>query len=524
MKRKINEQRNIKNQSDYNKLKIAHDNKCYPDTAKEVRLRIYNDKDIIHYKNVRDEDVVMFADMTAKNLKTGKTAKWTCEALSNVDNKKGLLTKFGIPEQNKCSNLQKITQNIVKLIEQGYKSNWFNNWNELIKLHSDECGDIQFVSDDVLKQSIELPLTSDEKSQYTTVNWFKDVYNLDNGLQVLKPNVVQTTTGIDQTGCSNIITNYFVAALRNKAFGDRLTNLNQEKPKVQRCLRGKEMDNFSINTSELEQRVGAGRKNNSLRGVFSGVGNTMSNREIRRILSGRKGGVINTEFMIAENKNNDMSKIIKESLTTLAEQKNTSLIQENKIIKTRLNYLFENNLPKTKEDNEIFADKLINEMFLLRSQGMNEDLISEGILDSIAGFFGKGSDAIVGIIKEKFANWLIKQIAPGQENAMLSKLITIIVGNIELKDLGKITSCDYWVDNLSKSIPETLVAYLGSKAGLEGTLIDVVRNALADYIDDAALAQNLKSGLRGFICPKLRNADSKIDDLGKTLKSKIVST
>jgi len=520
MKRKINEQQNIKNQGDYNKLKIALEKKCYPDTAKEVKLRVYNDKDIIHYKNVRDEDVVMFADMTAKNLKTGKTAKWTCEALSKIENKRGLLSKFGIPEQNKCNNLQKITQNIVKLIEQGYKSNWFNNWGELISSYSDECGVIDFVDEDILKQSIELPLTSDEKSQYTTVNWFKDVYNLDNGLQVLKPNVVQTTTGVDQSGCSNIVTNYLVAALRNKAFGDRLTNLNQEKPKVQRCLRGKEMDNFSINTSDLEQRVGAGRKNNSLRGVFSGVGNTMSNKEIRRILSGKKGGVINTEFMISENKN--ISKVIKESLIKLSEEKNTLLVEENKIISTRINYLFENNFPKNKKDEVIFADKLINEMVLLNSQGLNETLISENILQSIAGFFGKGAGNVIEVIKERFALWFLKKLGLS-EDSFLTNLIKITVGNISLKDIGKLTKCDYWVDVLGKSIPETLKAYLLKKAGFDNALTDVIRNAFADYFDESTFGTSLKSGLRSFVCPKLKEAESKVDDLGKDLKSKIVS-
>lgn len=523
MKQKINEQRNIKNQSDYNKLKIAFENKCYPNAAKDVRLRIYNDKDIIHYKNVRDEDVVMFANMTAKNLKTGKTAKWSCEALSNIENKKGLLTTFGIPEQNKCDNIKKITLNIIKLIEQGYKSNWFNNWNELIKSHSDECGDIQFVTDDVLKQSITLPLTSDEKSQYSTVDWFKEVYNLDNGLQVLKPNVIQKTEGIGIGPCENIVKNYFVAALRNKAFGDRMEGLNQEKPKVQRCLRGKEMDRFSINTEELEQRVGAGRKNNSLRGVFSGVGNTMSNREIRRILSGKKGGVINTEFMVAENKNNDMSKLIRESLTTLAEQKNTLLIEENRIISTRINYLFENNFPKNRKEEVIFADKLINEMVILNSQGLNETLISENILQSIAGFFGKGSSSIIEVIKERFVGWFLKKLGLS-EDSMFFNVIKITVANIDLKDIGKLTSCDYWIDLLGKSIPETLKDYLLKRAGFDSALTDVIRNAMADYFDETSFGTSLKSGLRSFICPKLREADSKISDLGDDLKSKIVSS
>jgi len=337
---------------------------------------------------------------------------------------------------------------------------------------------------------------------------------------------VSRNVNIDPNTCKDILKNYLVGALQYKARveSEPRANYRGQKNDIIRCHGSGAFDNLDgIKQDELSAQV---RSNLQPFGLFK-KGRTLSWRNIRSILSGRSKGYIDPIHFIGnlnESKNNDISKIIKESLTTLAEQKNTSLIQENKIIKTRLNYLFENNLPKTEKDNEIFADKLINEMFLLRSQGMNEDLISEGILDSIAGFFGKGSDAIVGIIKEKFANWLIKQIAPGQENSMLSKLITIIVGNIELKDLGKITSCDFWVDNLSKSIPETLVSYLGSKAGLEGTLMDVVRNALADYIDDATLAQNLKSGLRGFVCPKLRTADSKIDDLGKTLKSKMVST
>jgi hypothetical protein len=523
MKRKINEQRNIKNQSDYNKLKIAHDNKCYPDTAKEVRLRIYNDKDIIHYKNVRDEDVVMFADMTAKNLKTGNTAKWTCEALSNIDNKKGLLTRFGIPEQNKCSNLQKITQNIVKLIEQGYKSNWFNNWNELIKSYSDECGDIQFVSDDVLKQSIELPLTSDEKSQYTTVNWFKDVYNLDNGLQVLKPNVVQTTTGIDQTGCSNIITNYFVAALRNKAFGDRLTNLNQEKPKVQRCLRGKEMDNFSINTSELEQRVGAGRKNNSLRGVFSGVGNTMSNREIRRILSGRKGGVINTEFMIAENKNNDMSKIIKESLNNLSVNKRKEILVENKIVRNRFRFLIEGKKTLTKKQTNILFENIINEMVRLSLSGIDKKVINEELVQLLGTMFQSKNGEVMEMFKEKFGNWIADKVVDVDSEILSKSSVKDAINSVDINSVVKLIDCDYLSDLLTRlsvrNWSETLM-----RVSNPSTVSDILRKTLKDTVDNTNFHNELKNRIKSNLCPVLSDIQNKMNDAENKIKSKVLST
>jgi len=523
MKRKINEQRNIKNQSDYNKLKIAHDNKCYPDTAKEVRLRIYNDKDIIHYKNVRDEDVVMFADMTAKNLKTGNTAKWTCEALSNIDNKKGLLTRFGIPEQNKCSNLQKITQNIVKLIEQGYKSNWFNNWNELIKSYSDECGDIQFVSDDVLKQSIELPLTSDEKSQYTTVNWFKDVYNLDNGLQVLKPNVVQTTTGIDQTGCSNIITNYFVAALRNKAFGDRLTNLNQEKPKVQRCLRGKEMDNFSINTSELEQRVGAGRKNNSLRGVFSGVGNTMSNREIRRILSGRKGGVINTEFMIAENKNNDMSKIIKESLNNLSVNKRKEILVENKIVRNRFRFLIEGKKTLTKKQTNILFENIINEMVRLSLSGIDKKVINEELVQLLGTMFQSKNGEVMEMFKEKFGNWIADKVVDVDSEILSKSSVKDAINSVDINSVVKLIDCDYLSDLLTRlsvrNWSETLM-----RVSNPSTVSDILRKTLKDTVDNTNFHNELKNRIKSNLCPVLSDIQNKMNDAENKIKNKALST
>lgn len=331
---------------------------------------------------------------------------------------------------------------------------------------------------------------------------------------------------INTDTCKDILKEYLVAALQYKARveSEPRANYREQKNDIIRCHGRGAYDNLpGIDETELSAQV---RGNLQPFGLFK-KGKTLSWRNIRSILSGRSKGYIDPIHFIGnlnESKNDDMSKLIKESLTTLSKQKNTLLVEENKIIKTRLNYIFENNFPKTKKEKEVFAEKIITEMVLLNSQGMNEELISENILQSIAGFFGKGSDAIVGIIKEKFAAWLISKIAPGQENAMLSKLIRVIVGNIDIKDLGKLTSCDYWVDNLSKSIPESLILYLGEKSGMEGTLIDVVRNALADYIDDSTLAQNLKSGLRGFICPKLQMADSKINDLGQTLKNKMVST
>jgi hypothetical protein len=330
---------------------------------------------------------------------------------------------------------------------------------------------------------------------------------------------------INPETCKEILKNYLVGALQYKARveNEPRANYRGQKNDITRCHGSGAFDNLDgIRQDELSAQV---RSDLQPFGLFK-KGRTLSWKNIRSILSGRSKGYVDPIHYIGtlkESTNDNMSKLIKESLTSLSEQKNKLLVEENRIISTRINYLFENNFPKNRKEEEIFADKLINEMVILNSQGLNETLISENILQSIAGFFGNRAGNIIEVIKERFAGWFLKKLGLS-EDSILFNLIKITVGNIDIKDLGKLTSCDYWVDVLGKSIPETLKAYLLKKAGFDNAITDVIRNAFADYFDETSFGTSLKSGLRSFVCPKLREAESKVGDLGKDLKSKIVST
>jgi hypothetical protein len=526
-KMKIIKEQKVINQNDYNKLKKIKELNCLPEWVLNPNPGVYDGKDVIEVTNSKNQKVYFFADMTAYNPTTDKRAPFKCEALSTIENetneKSNLIKRFQLPLQNTENILKRITPRIGDLIKNGFKSKWFGDWNRLLQLHKIRFTDSKQtdISAEELETSMELPLTADERSNYQIKNWFKDVYDLDNQLQVFEPKVTQKMTGIDQSTCSNIVTNYLVAALRNKAFGVNIPNLNQEKPKVQQCLRGKEMDNFTIKTSELEERVGAGRRNNSLRGVFSGVGDTMSNREIRRILNGNKKGVINTTYLIPENKT--ISKIIKESLNNLSVNKRKEILVENKIVRNRFRFLIEGKKTLTKKQTNILFENIINEMVRLSLSGIDKKVINEELVQLLGTMFQSKNGEVMEMFKEKFGNWIADKVVDVDSEILSKSSVKDAINSVDINSVVKLIDCDYLSDLLTRlsvrNWSETLM-----RVSNPSTVSDTLRKTLKDTVDNTNFHNELKNRIKSNLCPVLSDIQNKMNDAENKIKSKVLST
>ncbi len=217
--------------------------------------------------------------------------------------------------------------------------------------------------------------------------------------------------------------------------------------------------------------------------------------------------------------NKNLKKIVKDNLMEMSEIKNKTLISENKIITNRLNILVENVSLITEEDKEKIFDKIITETIYLKSQGYNTKLINESFWDVLGGIFGSSLSGVGNTFKEYMVRWFIKKFTPLDPEGWLADIISISIGNIDLKDLDKLTDCRFLSKVFTKSIAELLVNKIKKNAGLTGGFYDVLRNVLIDAVDNTEFAKKLEASIASLICPLVSNVEQKMESKAEQMKT-----
>ena len=267
------------------------------------------------------------------------------------------------------------------------------------------------------------------------------------------------------------------------------------------------------------------RKRLSPFGFFK-AGKDLSFKEIWRILTNKsRSGKVTRNYIIRESKkdelSNELSSIIKENLNLMSRLKKKTLTEERNIVKNRFSVLTEGRDIKTNIEKNSFADDIILEMFELRSQGFETDVISEGLFDMIGGLFGAAGGGIGQIIKEKMATWLIKKLGVGTDS-YLSNFIIVAFGNLPLTDYGKLTDCKFLSELITTSVVESIALNVEKKTGKDGVFMDLLRNIAGDYFKDTAVENKISGFLEGLICPLMGGIKTKMKDAEKEIKANIV--
>jgi hypothetical protein len=220
-----------------------------------------------------------------------------------------------------------------------------------------------------------------------------------------------------------------------------------------------------------------------------------------------------------------LKSIIRENLIHLSESKKKVLIEENKIIVNRFSVITEGVTVKTKTQKKKIINDLVNEALSLNSQGFHPLLINEQFWDMIKSFFGNSGSGVVQMIAERIINSIITTLTPLDPNGWVANIIVTTIGNIPPADYvnGKIFSCDYISDKLSKGIAEGALRKVQNEKGMAGPIYDIIRNSLIETIEDTEFGTKIENMLGDLICPMLGQVKSKMDNTAETLKAKALA-
>jgi hypothetical protein len=135
-----------------------------------------------------------------------------------------------------------------------------------------------------------------------------------------------------------------------------------------------------------------------------------------------------------------ITNLIKENLTKIKREKDSSLLIETKIIKSRTQLLSENRILKFKQPREKFFNEIISEALYLNKQGFDKQIIKEEFWDSLKGLFGEhGSNAIFTTFKEYMGKYLVGKLTSINPSGWMGENIKEAINKIHIEDLDKIT-------------------------------------------------------------------------------------
>jgi hypothetical protein len=228
---------------------------------------------------------------------------------------------------------------------------------------------------------------------------------------------------------------------------------------------------------------------------------------------------------VRESKDMLLKSLIRENLMTLSESKKKVLIEENKIITNRFSVIIEGVEIKTNKQKSKIVSDLVNEAMTLNGQGFNQTLINEQFWDMIKSFFGNTGTSVVQMISERIAQAIITTLTPLDKNGWVANIIVTTIGNIPPADYvnGKIFSCDYISDKLSKGIVEGMARKIQNEQGMEGPIYDIIRNSMVEMAEDTSFGMKIETMIGDLICPMLSGVKSKMDGTAETLKAKALA-
>lgn len=559
----ISEQTPSYEQKEASKLKLANEKGCYPSWLKNGQIGKYKGRQCWYGTNSKGNTSIFYADMTAETIKKDGTivkGKWNCQAITQTAGVTQDTTKISADDQatietmindqgwtktkpvdydaypEKYLTYSKIS-GIILYKPQALKNtapSQIQNIDKVLKdrgytLRQPDYGTPEYEISKTNPMTLGSVMTPEEAKSLGVSDLSTNIYKLDasdsgpknrkdikQSIDTIK-NAPRYSVLECKTNIENLYNNSPTVTKKPRKFTP-LTDeyaIEDAKNVVMACISQQGLDGFTIG-----------------RGYDAGVFGVSTDDQVRQLIRDR--GKYGLKFKYDnwknsqrtatnENLNIDLKNLIHENLLNLSTNKRKNLLSEQKIIKNRFNIITESYNLKTKKGKNQFSKQLFSELVYLNKQGFNQDLIQEGLFDSIGGLFGNLTGSIFDYFKEYAGKWLLEQFGV-DTNSWLAGTIITAVGNINVGDIGKMGDCNFWTKILSKSIAEGTVRYFQGKTVGIGPLQDILRNTLVETLEQTDIGQKLEGTLGTILCPMISKLSGKMETLNDTLKTNALSS
>ena len=456
---------------------------------------------------------------------------------------KQLLSRFGVDNADYNSNpyyfIDTITKKFQNLIDKGGRSSIFRSWQELLMNYYkyDNTKRLKLTTDNQNNPP------QDELGNYVVVSADKlGIKFNDRQIQIFVPRGASITTQFtratyNQEDCKKDLVSYVNGAFDFQQTGKNDPNINNSsvRTNIKACFRAGQYKDIRLTQNDIT--VQFNDKDNPFKGL-RGFGNEFDINEIQKLLMGETFKLPNVgpngkneylPFRIDARKGMTESKskitnLIKENLTKIKREKDSSLLIETKIVKSRTQLLSENRILKFKQPREKFFNEIISEAMYLNKQGFDKQIIKEEFWDSLKGLFGEhGSNAIFTTFKEYMGKYLVGKLTSINPNGWMGENIKEAINKIHIEDLDKITDCDFISRKISTSITDSIISKVSKGQDIEGgNISSIVKGGLDKSIDRTELTKNIHEGITKLICPVLGDVSKKLKEKGEEMKLKAV--
>jgi len=200
-------------------------------------------------------------------------------------------------------------------------------------------------------------------------------------------------------------------------------------------------------------------------------------------------------------------------------------LTENKIIKSRFNFLFENRKIRNRKDLNNFYILMLSEMVDLYKKGYNSSLISENaenLFSVLNTLFNESGNSVVEVFKQKGIDWLIQNLKISGDDE-LSQYMKDALNKTELNEVARLFSdCEFLSKKIAQSIKENYITNLSSETE-SSDFMKTVKNSFSSVIQNSDIETRLESTINGVICPLVDQAQTKFEEMLKNMKSQLVA-
>jgi len=531
MKKNIKEQQtgqsNTVQMTDKDKLLKAKEFGCFPKWLENGKVGNYEGKKVFYGINSKKETIVFFADMTAKNISTNKTASWKCPQLQETVGTTPEKSSFTPDQQAYIDSMIK-SEGVIQKKPSNYETEK-GKW-EVIDLNTKdsklfpESGKYL-----VYKQKGELNITSPQQDNIINSlikQGFKKDQPAANESDLFIPVNLQTIENgkykeyfSQPFRMYQPIQNVNVSDLLN----DRKTKFDDQKVDTKQCRQSIDIlytayvKKYKLEDSErIALKSYVQRCSQQINKIFG------AQKKLDTLKNLRPDDPSKLSLKQQNEESINLKNIVRESLLEAKELKKKRVLTESEIVKNRFFLIAENINFNTKKGQKKFSKELMFEMIYLNKQGFSQEIINEQFWDMIKGLFGHGGDAIMQTFKESIGKFILDTLGV-DANGWIGGTIVKALGNVQIGDIPKLTECNFLTSVLSKSIAEQAIDKMKNSAGMEGKFYDLLRNSLVEVLEDSELGQKIENAIGSVICPLLGGVKQKMELAATDMKQKALS-
>lgn len=175
------------------------------------------------------------------------------------------------------------------------------------------------------------------------------------------------------------------------------------------------------------------------------------------------------------------------------------------------------------EIDRVTRQKLIEEIERLVDLGFDREVVEENFVnfltedDSVFGKISKffsgdnvGGDAVSQTFKSEILKYIFKSLGVGTDSFLAMAIINLFA-NVEFKDYGKLTDCNFVSTELTKAILETFLDKAIKSMEMDSILMTAVKNVVTEAGANTEAYKSLQSYVNSFICPIVKQIADKFD-------------